>query len=173
MNYKDNLEPKPVIPGAIYIKFKDLENKIECYDKNKIHIGTIESKTFELCKPSITGQSIRKEKNNENFILEKYFCCNDMQRKIEKKFIWIDKIFRHYHIGKYYEKNTSHIIKFCPWCGKKLMKSLSDKWWEEISKIFKVSIYSLELIDIAEKKVYPKEFDSDEWWIKRESWFWI
>lgn len=52
-------------------------------------------------------------------------------------------------------------IYYCPWCGKKLPPSLSDQWYEEITKLgIKEPDDTPELI--------PEEFKTEEWWKKRK-----
>ena len=52
------------------------------------------------------------------------------------------------------------ILKYCPWCGKKLPKSLSEEFFGILEKEFNLDT-------LYEMKKAPKEFQSDEWWKKR------
>ncbi len=53
-------------------------------------------------------------------------------------------------------------IKFCPWCGKKLPKDLWNEWYDEIEEL------GFELpLEPEELKKIPKEYMTEEWWIKR------
>jgi len=164
---EDSINERMVIPGAIYLEFNELEGKIECYDKNQKHLGTIESETLEYCRSKILNRSMRG-RVLETTDLNLYFCCNDMKFKIKKNFILIDKKLREYHLSKYIDNKYSHTIKYCPWCGKKLMDSLAEAWWDEIAKMFRVKNFSDELFNISDNDLTPREFDFDEWWINRE-----
>lgn len=54
-------------------------------------------------------------------------------------------------------------IDYCPWCSKKLPKSLRNKWFEMLEKN-----YDLDDPDSEEQeKLVPEEFKTDEWWKKR------
>jgi len=54
-------------------------------------------------------------------------------------------------------------IDYCPWCSKKLPKSLRDEWFETLEKE-----YNLDDPDSKDQeKLVPAEFKTDEWWKKR------
>lgn len=53
-------------------------------------------------------------------------------------------------------------LKYCPWCGIELPKSLWDRWYEEIEKLG----FELPLEPDDYDKI-PKEYMTDEWWKKR------
>lgn len=52
-------------------------------------------------------------------------------------------------------------IIYCPWCGKKLPKNLSDKWFKTLEKEYGIEN------PFDDKRKIPLEFRSDKWWKKR------
>lgn len=54
---------------------------------------------------------------------------------------------------------SSVLIEFCPWCGKKLPSSKRELWFDELETLGFSSPFTEEL---------PKEYDSSEWWQKKE-----
>ena len=54
-----------------------------------------------------------------------------------------------------------HIIKFCPWCGYEFPKNLEKEWKNILKNELKLTEKQIE------DKQYPSEFNTDEWWIKR------
>ena len=88
-------------------------------------------------------------------------CCASMQREIEDSDIGLsyDSRFREYRIAC--RRTRGHIIKvlrFCPWCGRRLPRSLRNRWFQ-----------TLEALGIREpwfedRRRIPKEFRSDLWW---------
>ena len=68
-------------------------------------------------------------------------------------------MFREYGIPVL-DGGTSYIrIEYCPWCGKELPSSMSDKWFELMEEM---------QIDPADLKRRPKDMRSDAWWKKME-----
>ena len=59
--------------------------------------------------------------------------------------------------------NAIQVIHYCPWCGKKLPKNLSDKWFEILDLDYKIECP----LDDEEQHKIPPEFKTDEWWKKR------
>lgn len=54
-------------------------------------------------------------------------------------------------------------IDYCPWCAKKLPKSLTDEWFDILEKEYNLdNLWSKE-----QAKLVPEEFKTDEWWKKR------
>lgn len=53
---------------------------------------------------------------------------------------------------------TSLRINYCPWCGKHL-PTLEDKFHEVLKQEYR--------IDNWLESELPKEFNSEEWWVKR------
>ena len=92
-------------------------------------------------------------------------CCKDMDFHLKAEEIYLDyyPYDRTYFIP-YKRKFGGGIqtIQYCPWCGKKLPKSLRDELFETLEKECDLDINFLEF-----KKKAPKEFQTDEWWKKR------
>jgi len=99
-------------------------------------------------------------------------CCNDMsshlylldQKCVNNGGDENDKIV-HYS-SKYNEygiplvDGISYIlIEFCPWCGKRLPKSLREEWFSQLEKIG----YDSPLT----QNDYPEIFKSWDWWLKK------
>ncbi len=61
------------------------------------------------------------------------------------------------HVG-----NMGTDIRFCPYCGKKMPKELSDEWYDILEKE-----YGIKDPIHCDKKQVPQEFWTDEWWKKR------
>ena len=55
------------------------------------------------------------------------------------------------------------MIYNCPWCGYKLPYNLIDKYEEILKKEYHID----NPYDRDQEKHIPKEFQSDEWWKKR------
>ena len=53
-------------------------------------------------------------------------------------------------------------ILYCPWCGKKLPKKLSDEWIDIL-----VEEYGINPENTFEDPSVPEEFLTEEWWVKR------
>ena len=98
-------------------------------------------------------------------------CCDLMDLFIKdlRVSIMYSPVYREYYIlmlegGKKRGKMQAvQGIDYCPWCSKKLPKSLRDKWFEILEKQ-----YNLDDPDRKEQeKLIPQEFKTDEWWKKR------
>jgi hypothetical protein len=55
-------------------------------------------------------------------------------------------------------------IDFCPFCGTKLPKGLSDEWFDILEKEYGLDDPGMP----DQKEKVPAEFKTDEWWKKRE-----
>lgn len=90
----------------------------------------------------------------------KSFCCEEILKRsedTETAIVYIAK-FREFGISAL-DGGTSYIlIEFCPWCGSRLPKKLRDQWFDNLEKLG---------IDDPEDQKVPKEFQTEEWWIKR------
>ena len=85
------------------------------------------------------------------------FCCQMMQDNIRDKQIPLiyQRKYRQFGI-EVMDGGTSYIlIKYCPFCGKKLPSQLRDKWFKELEK--------LGIADPLVSKI-PNKFNSDLWW---------
>jgi hypothetical protein len=70
--------------------------------------------------------------------------------------------FREYSIS--YKKRYGggeQLINYCPWCSKKLPKSLRDGFFDTLEEM------GIEA-DIMDLDNIPTEFKTDEWWKKRK-----
>lgn len=94
------------------------------------------------------------------------YCCEEMKcftdESYEEKYgmsrvIVYDKIFTEYGIIVNDGGNSSIIIKYCPWCGRKLIDSKRELWFEELNNMGYESPFEEDI---------PLEFQSDEWWKK-------
>lgn len=94
------------------------------------------------------------------------YCCINMQQYTNNDRICMgySDIFREYYILRKEDNVSVYRIDYCPWCGEKLPKELRDEYFDILKKE-----YNLEpnLADIRNNQDLPKEFQSDEWWIKR------
>jgi hypothetical protein len=73
--------------------------------------------------------------------------------------IGYDAAKRRYYLPLSWPHKSTQGVFYCPWCGTKLPKELSDTWFETLEKEYG--------IDDPYKINYPQEFNTDEWWIKR------
>ena len=93
------------------------------------------------------------------------FCCNEMKMFIEdtRDPIKYKSIFREYYIDV---PETHNIItmEYCPWCGKKLPKTLRINYFNVLEREYGLDIA---LDEIKNNPDVPEEFKSDEWWKKR------
>ena len=91
----------------------------------------------------------------------KKFCCYTLKRSLDEGEVYInyDQVSRSYGIAIRGLDNAVISINYCPWCGTKLPKDLSD----ELGKII---FEELELDGFDDPRL-PEEFKSDEWWKKR------
>jgi hypothetical protein len=64
--------------------------------------------------------------------------------------------FREYGIRVLDGGTSFLVVRFCPWCGKSLPKSLRDEWFDKLEKL------NLE----PNSPKIPKELLSDAWWKK-------
>lgn len=54
-------------------------------------------------------------------------------------------------------------ISYCPWCNTKLPESTRDLWFDILEKEYQLD----DPWDEDQENLIPKEFKTDEWWIKR------
>ena len=90
-------------------------------------------------------------------------CCNQMTEYIHDKRIPImyDSRYREYAINMV--GSSLQGITFCPWCSKKLPQSLRDTYFDILEQEYQM----FEGVRDQERKNFPKEFKTDEWWKKR------
>jgi hypothetical protein len=82
-------------------------------------------------------------------------CCSDMEDRIrdETAICYIPK-FREYGVRVLDGGSSFIVLRFCPWCGAVLPKSLRDRWF--------VALEGLGLDPHGDD--VPAGFLSDEWW---------
>lgn len=88
------------------------------------------------------------------------FCCKELVKRVQDDETAIDYYneFREFGI-KVLDGGTAHIkIDYCPWCGTELPSKLRHRWFEELEKLG---------IDEPSEQEYPEEFNTEEWWQKR------
>lgn len=106
-------------------------------------------------------------------------CCPTMNARLDPE-CHVDELSlveynpdtRSYRFVIRYDNGESHgarlSLMYCPWCGKKLPKTLGDEW-EEILK----NEYGMTIKDLFNKNgrwdelKVPEELRTDEWWKKR------
>jgi hypothetical protein len=102
------------------------------------------------------------------------FCCQDFPSKEEDGYVSFYSIRTGDEIINYYPRAREYLtihseevateLKYCPYCGKKMPKELSDEWYDVLEAEYG-------LIDISsgdhDDERIPKEFWTDEWWKKR------
>ena len=91
------------------------------------------------------------------------FCCESLDFFIKEKEypILYSKAYRSFDMRVLDGGSSVIVMKYCPWCGEKFPKELTDTFFSELSKCLNKDA-GLDDIDDA-----PKEFQTDEWWKKR------
>jgi len=97
----------------------------------------------------------------------KQYCCELMDIFLEDERIPIIyyEAVKEYDIPLLYKGKITALqgIDYCPWCGKRLPKSLNDEWFSILK-----SEYGLDDPHSKEQeKLVPEEFMTDQWWKKR------
>jgi len=89
------------------------------------------------------------------------FCCDEIRNHLAENEVAIsyEPRFRNYGIKILDGGSAVQEISFCPWCGSKLPKDLTD----ELSEI----VFDELNLDGFDDPRLPEEFKSDEWWKKR------
>jgi hypothetical protein len=91
-------------------------------------------------------------------------CCSDMSRTLNEKRAYIGYAPK---VREYYLNSRNdpivYLISYCPWCSNKLPISLRDKWFD----ILELEHNLDDPWDKKQEKLIPKEFQSNEWWIRR------
>lgn len=88
-------------------------------------------------------------------------CCEMMKYFVSdfksNEIIQYCDIFDEYGIVIHDGGNSSVLINYCPWCGKKLPDTKREKWFEELE--------SLGFENPLEDDI-PEEYRSNLWWSK-------
>lgn len=72
-------------------------------------------------------------------------------------------VYREFYIKDCTSKVVIYTIEYCPWCSKKFPNSLRDEYFAILE-----NEYSIDNDTRArEAGILPVEFESDEWWKKR------
>lgn len=92
-------------------------------------------------------------------------CCPDIARTLDENraYIGYSPKVREYHINLRNEPVIVYLIAYCPWCGKKLPKSLRMKWFRTLKSEHNLD----DPWGKEQEKLIPEEFNSDAWWKKR------
>ena len=100
------------------------------------------------------------------------FCCQDFPSKKSGNFILFynsrnnDVIMDYYPPWRQYStihsEETGSYIQYCPWCGAKLPKELSDEWYDILKKEYNIADPVVE-----DREKVLAEFWTDAWWKKR------
>jgi hypothetical protein len=91
-------------------------------------------------------------------------CCKVMNYHVHSKnLIDYEPESRDYlfTLRNHSDGNYQSVI-YCPWCGKKLPKSLNKEWCAIIKEKF-----GLDYVLKEDWDRLPKEFKTEEWWRKR------
>lgn len=117
------------------------------------------------------------------------FCCYQMEFQIEEQqngtpeSIGYDPVYREFwmYSVKMAKETDNEIlgstIDYCPFCGIKLPKLLSDEYSIELEKVlgrkgYEALFYykdegAFKECPVLDRNKVPEEFKTDEWWIKR------
>lgn len=102
-------------------------------------------------------------------------CCEEMEYFANQKYFDEHDCLKYKRNTRCYrlvahgkDKGVYYVIKFCPWCGKKLPKELGAVWDDILEKEygFKPDDFFNEK-DEWDDSIVPEEFKTDEWWKKR------
>lgn len=88
-------------------------------------------------------------------------CCDKMAFFIVEGKVPIHYVpkFREYAI-ELYKPKTFQDLYYCPWCGRKLPKSLRDRWFDYLEN-------SIDNFAGTEDRRIPEEFLGETWWVSR------
>jgi hypothetical protein len=102
------------------------------------------------------------------------FCCKDFLSKKFDGYISFYNERNGIEYISYYPRKRSYTIshseelgthmEYCPYCGKKMPKELTDEWYDILEKEY--GLIDVNPGDYHDKRI-PKEFWTDEWWRKR------
>ena len=100
---------------------------------------------------------------------EKDFCCKEMYKNLLgeddgrcESHLGYQPKFREYFVDIRDEFGGSavHLIKHCPWCGKKFPSPLRDKFFDTLEKEYNIET---DIGECQQSEDIPEEFKSDEW----------
>lgn len=92
-------------------------------------------------------------------LIEKHkFCCTEMEQNITNEFLHYSDRFDEFGIPIHEDGLSIMLIRFCPWCGRKLPESQRMRWFEELEQLGYESPLFLESI--------PEAYKSARWRIQ-------
>lgn len=96
-------------------------------------------------------------------VLKYRHCCKDMRFYIDEGKVGIRwrPQFRTYHI-QLTTSSALQEIRYCPWCGARLPKSLWNEWFRKLATMGVEFPYQT-------PKLVPVAMRSEAWWINRPS----
>jgi hypothetical protein len=94
---------------------------------------------------------------------EEKFCCGTVEHVLENgRVMEYDETIRSFSIDSMDDYRHRYGLFYCPWCGTKFPKELSNEWMDTVRD-------ELGLEDPADddRDKVTEEFRTDEWWKKR------
>ena len=93
-------------------------------------------------------------------------CCKKLDKYLKIK----QMPLQYYYIERQYGIHIKHsrsmyLAFYCPWCGEKLPKELTENYFEILEKEYGIDDPFHE--ERKNPNTFPEEFKSDEWWKKR------
>lgn len=83
-------------------------------------------------------------------------CCRKMTAYLLEKKVKIVYSPRFREYGIVVSRHVKQDINFCPWCGRRLPKSLRNRYFDNLEALgFDVDVFSTDV---------PSQYKSDEWW---------
>ena len=84
-------------------------------------------------------------------------CCLDMDEYIKsEQCVRYSEIVDEYSIPCLADDTTGYLLKFCPWCGRKLPASKRDLWFDKLEQLgFDEPLFNDSI---------PEEFKTSQWW---------
>jgi hypothetical protein len=85
-------------------------------------------------------------------------CCQAMATHISSSEVPIKYVphFREYGISVRDGGSSFQVLAYCPWCGRKLPRSLRDEWFARLDELG---------LDPEDQSI-PRDMKSDRWWRK-------
>lgn len=82
-------------------------------------------------------------------------CCNEMDFHLKQREKYISFIPKFREYGLLAGDQIIQTINYCPWCGKKLLVTLRDEWFEEIWA---------RNLNPEDDHSLPQQFKNETWW---------
>ena len=92
-------------------------------------------------------------------------CCRNMDCCVVDIRVPIEyvPVFREYRLRNDASEYESHVITYCPWCGRKFPRNLREVWLETLASEYTLDPH----IDMLYNPELPDEFKDDTWWKNR------